>query len=280
MPLQDECIQNATIKSTSRDGKFSIKAFVTYINEMRVNVSLPYLPRLKDKNPALIEELPDYLVKTANALLKDLRSTELYQHINEIDKCPLFIGLCRFLNVIRAQKNFTRKHLRKVIIIAFVPFLIIVANIQIMQKLDQEKNNVEGSNDLTTFSDFEKDIIFINVQTKDKATCFDLFKGIGEDIYADQPRCLIATATQVNSGLSLTPADVVIALDTSQIIQMLIQISGRVRRIEMSQKAPFTEMFMFVYYYLNIRLHKQMLSRILSNKLMRKELADYSVKLY
>ncbi|THV91127.1 hypothetical protein D6D27_05451 [Aureobasidium pullulans] len=243
MPLWDECIQNATIKSTSKDGKFNMKAFATHMNEMRVNVSLPCLPRLKEENPALAEELPDYLVKTANALLKDPRSTELYQHMNEINKCPLFVGLRRFLNAIRAQKNFTGKHPRKVVIVAFVPFLITVANIWMMWKLDQEKNDAEGSDDLTAFSDFEKDIVFVNAQTKDKAACFDLFKGTGDDVYADQPGCLMATATQVDSGLSLTPADVVIALDTGWIIQMLIQISGRVRRAEMSQKAPFTEMF-------------------------------------
>ncbi|THX68146.1 hypothetical protein D6D04_10663 [Aureobasidium pullulans] len=274
MPLWDKCIQNATIKSTSKDDKFNMKAFATHMNEMRVNVSLPCLPRLKEENPALAEELPDYLVKTANALLKDPRSTELYQHMDEIDQCPLFVGLRRFLNAIRAQKNFTGKHPRKVVIVAFVPFLITVANIWMMWKLDQKKNDAEGSDDLTAFSDFEKDIVFVNAQTKDKAACFDLFKGTGDDVYADQPGCLMATATQVDSGLSLTPADVVIALDTGWIIQMLIQISGRVRRAEMSQKAPFTEMFMFVCHHPNIRLHKWMLSRILSNESMRKELAD------
>ena len=219
MPIQLEVIKDALTKSTGlKNNNINMQTFSSAYYQMRVLVTIPYLPRLMSKSKVLRRELLDYKVDTANEILKDLRSTFIYKYIGIINETPLFIGLRRILIIIRKQKNYTKEHLRKVVIIAFVPFLIVVVKIQLIQVLNRKGASQKGGKDFSAFNDFNKDITFINVQTKDKTDVFDNFKGIGDKEYSNKPRCLLAAASQINSGLSLTPTNIVIVLDPNQII--------------------------------------------------------------
>jgi hypothetical protein len=281
LPNWTKCISEAMSKAASEKSKsFNISGFTQGIHAMRVMTLLSCLPRLMKEDPQLREELAngtELTTKTAKLLVANPRGTALWKHMHEIHKLPAFVAMFYLVCQIRTLPDYTGKHRRKIVITAFLPFNVAVIRTYLMWLLDQKAMGTEIGLAFTALDDFDEDVAFLNTQTAEKLEVINRFKGVGNVEYTDKPACLVASAPQIGTGTDLVPAADMVSMDMDWIIQTIIQVSGRIRRAEMSQKAAVTTLYRIMCYSDIIRLQRWMNDRILNNNTVREELAKCGV---
>jgi hypothetical protein len=286
---REENSENNKTKTKKAEGPrhVSIFDFKLAVHAFRVLLVFPCLERLLhpinelDRDRALMKEFSaGYTDVTAQKLLADPRGSALWKHMSAIDMCPNVQKIREIVCKLRHENNYTGKFPRKIIITAFLPLTVAIYKMWLMWVFDKRKEgHPAGTTFDAKFEDFDEDFVFLNshVTIGDRIALVEKFKGDPHEEYQDRPGGMLASAASIKSGIDLVPGDNIIMGDLDWLVQDVHQVGSRVRRAEMVQLAPFTQVFRVVCFSKEIRVQWWMNQRVLSHDTIRQELINAGV---
>ncbi|KAI7227737.1 hypothetical protein KC330_g8250 [Hortaea werneckii] len=222
--------------------------FFGAIDQMNVVLLYPCLPELMEQNPDLAAELGTFTTNQipAHQSPEDMKKTQLWKVMGEIHS---LLSMRVVIDLIKKARDTTLSvkcagHGRKIITMAVKPFNAYIFNmyttwlaVQDREKIEWQPQNV--SEEVVYINTSESDYQRKNRERFARFTCGNPDKRK----YKDVPFLMNAVGSQVRTGLSLAPADVVVMLDGTYQPEYLQQQSGRVRRNALVQLNEHTWTF-------------------------------------
>lgn len=211
------------------------KKFLGAIEKMNVVLSFPCLPSLMEQSDALRDEIADFKsddIKTFDDRAA-MRETELWKVMHHIHALPSMKTAVEIIRQARDAEKLPNcaKMGHKIIVVSIKPFNAYIFDMYMAWLEEQPPGSV-----LWQPEDTSVDMVYINTKesgyaqkNRVKAARFSCGNPKPE-LYEDKPFLMNAVGSQIRTGLSLPPADIIIMLDGTYQPEIVQQMGGRVRR--------------------------------------------------